>query len=137
MVIMQSSIGGLQRKRLEARSRTGHANRYVKTSHCFQPLLYQVATAALSPADVAWPIRSILSHQKNVRVVMTEKIFAGVERSRGAITTADQEFSFDYLILATGATHSYFGHDEWRFSAHGLKRIEDATDIRQRLFCWL
>src|SRR5215212_2008654 len=76
--------------------------------HCFQPLLYQVATAALSPADVAWPIRSILSGQRNVRVVMAESV--AVDRARLVVETSiGQSYSFDYSVLATGATHSYFG----------------------------
>jgi NADH:ubiquinone reductase (H+-translocating) len=100
--------------------------------HCFQPLLYQVATAALSPADVAWPIRSILSAQRNVRVVMAEVV--AVDRARRVVETSiGQSYSFDYLVLATGATHSYFGHDDWAAFAPGLKRIEDAVEIRRRI----
>jgi NADH dehydrogenase len=100
--------------------------------HCFQPLLYQVATAALSSADVAWPIRSILSSQENVRVVMGDVV--GVDRKTRLVRTAEgHTYPFDYLVLATGATHSYFGHDEWADAAPGLKRIEDAVEIRRRI----
>src|SRR5215213_9810585 len=100
--------------------------------HCFQPLLYQVATASLSPADVAWPIRSILRRQKNAWVVMDEVV--GVDAAAGVVRTAGSgDYAFDYLVLAAGATHSYFGHDDWAPYAPGLKRIEDAIDIRGRI----
>ena len=80
--------------------------------HCFQPLLYQVATASLSPADVAWPIRSILSRQANARVIMAEVNAVDVERAT-VVTDATPPIPYDLLVLATGATHSYFGHEEW------------------------
>jgi NADH dehydrogenase len=80
--------------------------------HCFQPLLYQVATAALSPADIAWPIRSILSSQLNVRVVMGR--VEEIDRLNRLVRTSEgQDYSFDFLVIATGATHSYFSHPEW------------------------
>src|SRR5437660_4961794 len=99
--------------------------------HCFQPLLYQVATAALSPADIAWPIRSILSRQRNARVMMAEATAIDAVALEVTIDGA-RRVGYDYLVIATGATHSYFGHDEWAAAAPGLKRIEDATEIRQR-----
>jgi len=99
--------------------------------HCFQPLLYQVATAVLSPADIAWPIRGILRAQENARVIMAEVI--GVDTAAKIVKTDEIELPYDYLILATGATHSYFGHDEWERDAPGLKRITDATELRRRL----
>jgi NADH dehydrogenase len=100
--------------------------------HCFQPLLYQVATAALSPADIAWPIRSILSRQANARVVMAD--VTGIDVAAKEVKTdRTAPFRYDFLVIATGATHSYFGHDEWAPFAPGLKRIEDATEIRRRL----
>ena len=80
--------------------------------HCFQPLLYQVATASLSPADIAWPIRAILRGQENVSVLMAEAL--GVDRSRRLLLTDSGEIPFDYLVVATGVTHSYFGHADWR-----------------------
>lgn len=98
--------------------------------HCFQPLLYQVATATLSPADVAWPIRGVLAG-RNIRVVMGE--VAGIDGSARRVRTSAGDFSYDVLVVATGATHAYFGHDDWAPSAPGLKRIEDATEIRRRL----
>ncbi len=99
--------------------------------HCFQPLLYQVATAALSPADVAWPIRRILRKQQNATVLMAE--IRGVDTGKRIVHTDSISVPYDFLVLATGATHSYFGHDEWAEAAPGLKRIEDATRIRRRI----
>jgi len=99
--------------------------------HCFQPLLYQVATAALSPADVAWPIRHILRKQKNATVLMAE--VRGVDTTKRRVQIDSVSIPYDYLVLATGAAHSYFGHDEWAEVAPGLKRIEDATRIRRRI----
>jgi NADH dehydrogenase len=99
--------------------------------HCFQPLLYQVATAALSPADVAWPIRHILRKQKNATVLMAE--VQGIDTGKRLVQIDGTSLAYDYLVLATGATHSYFGHDEWAEVAPGLKRIEDATRIRRRI----
>jgi NADH dehydrogenase len=99
--------------------------------HCFQPLLYQVATAALSPADVAWPIRRILRKQSNATVLMAE--IRGVDTGKRIVHTDSIGIPYDFLVVATGATHSYFGHDEWAEAAPGLKRIEDATRIRRRI----
>ena len=99
--------------------------------HCFQPLLYQVATAALSPADVAWPIRHIVRDQENVTVLMEEAV--GIDPARKMVLTDNGERPYDYLIVATGATHAYFGHDEWAAFAPGLKRIEDATRVRRSI----
>lgn len=99
--------------------------------HCFQPLLYQVATATLSPADIAWPIRGILSRQANVRVAMAH--VTGVDVEARLVQTDRGVFPYDALVVATGATHAYFGHDGWAPNAPGLKRIEDATEIRRRI----
>jgi NADH dehydrogenase len=99
--------------------------------HLFQPLLYQVATAALSPADIAAPIRGILSKCKNVEVVLAEVESVDVEARQ--VKTKDRIFDYDYLILATGARHSYFGHDEWEKLAPGLKSLEDAVELRRRI----
>src|SRR3954469_23124730 len=93
--------------------------------HLFQPLLYQVATAALTPADIAWPIRWILGRQANVRVLMAEA--QGVDLQARAVCIAAGTIPYDVLVVATGAMHAYFGHDDWAPSAPGLKRIEDAT----------
>ena len=99
--------------------------------HLFQPLLYQVATAALSPADIAAPVRGILSKCKNVEVVLAE--VESVDVAARKVKTKDQVFDYDYLILATGARHSYFGHDEWEKLAPGLKSLEDAVELRRRI----
>ncbi|MDT3685215.1 MAG: NAD(P)/FAD-dependent oxidoreductase [Pseudorhodoplanes sp.] len=98
--------------------------------HCFQPLLYQVATAALSPADVAWPIRFILRRQANVRVFLAQ--VSGVDPTARVVHAGALKVPYDYLVIASGVTHSYFGHDEWAKAAPGLKSIEDARDIRAR-----
>jgi NADH dehydrogenase len=99
--------------------------------HLFQPLLYQVATAGLPPSDVAWPIRSILRRQRNTTVLLGE--VTGVDRARRVVQLAQREILFDNLVLATGSTHSYFGHDDWQPFAPGLKSIDDATAIRRRI----
>ena len=100
--------------------------------HLFQPLLYQVATAALSPADIAWPIRSILADQANARVELGR--VSGVDTARREVVVDDvRRVPYDHLILATGARHAYFGRDDWEEAAPGLKKIDDATLIRQRV----
>lgn len=98
--------------------------------HLFQPLLYQVATAALNPSDIAAPIRHVLRKQKNVTVLLAEA--TAVDVAARTVVLADGELPYDHLIVATGATHSYFGHDEWARRAPGLKTLEDAVEIRQR-----
>jgi NADH dehydrogenase len=102
-----------------------------RNHHVFQPLLYQVASAALSPGDIASPIRWILRRQKNVDVLLAD--VQRVDPARRIVILADGEISYDFLILACGATHAYFGHDEWRVMAPGLKTLEDALEIRRRV----
>ena len=99
--------------------------------HLFQPLLYQVATAALSPADIAAPIRRIFRHQSNVAVMLAEA--TGVDVPAKRVILADGSIEYDTLIVATGATHAYFGHDEWAAHSTGLKSLKDALKIRQRV----
>ena len=101
--------------------------------HLFQPLLYQVATAGLPPSDIAWPIRSILHKQRNATVLLDEVV--GVDTAEKRVELRDRKSSvpYDYLVLAPGSTHSYFGHDQWRTAAPGLKTIDDATHIRRRI----
>lgn len=99
--------------------------------HLFQPLLYQVATAALSPAQIAQPIRAIVRGQKNCTVALGEVV--GIDTARKTVKGHVAEISYDYLVIATGATHAYFGHDDWADAAPGLKTIDDATHIRQRV----
>lgn len=103
-----------------------------RNHHTFQPLLYQVALAVLSPADIAQPIRTILRRQRNTEVVMDEVVAIDVTARRVSLTSGSQ-ITYDYLVLATGATHSYFAHPEWASFAPGLKTIEDATEIRRRV----
>ena len=98
--------------------------------HLFQPLLYQVATASLSPADIAAPIRGVLRNQSNTDVWMGE--VSDIDVASKTVVLEDATVSYDYLVLATGATHAYFGHPEWAASAPGLKTIDDATEIRRR-----
>ncbi len=103
-----------------------------KNYHTFQPLLYQVALAVLSPADIAQPIRSILRDHPNVEVLMDEVTGFDLPQRRVLLKTGAQ-LVYDYVIVATGSTHSYFGHDEWSKLAPGLKTVEDATEIRRRV----
>ena len=105
----------------------------VTTIHLFQPLLYQVATAGLPPSDIAWPIRSILRHQRNATVLLGEVV--GIDKVGRVVRLRDGELEleFDYLVIATGSTHSYFGHEQWQAIAPGLKSIDDATRIRRRI----
>jgi len=102
-----------------------------KNFHTFQPLLYQVATAGLSPGEIAAPIRSILRGHKNVNVLMSEVSEFDLERQ--LVITEEGQIPYDYLIVAAGAGHSYFGHDDWEVFAPGLKTIEDALEIRRRI----
>jgi NADH dehydrogenase len=99
--------------------------------HLFQPLLYQVATAGLSPAQIAQPIRSILRRAPNVSVLLGEVL--GIDKEKRTVMVKDREVAYDHLIVATGARHSYFGHDDWESVAPGLKNIDDATGIRRRI----
>ncbi len=102
-----------------------------KNHHTFQPLLYQVATAALSPADIASPIRGILRSRKNINVLLDEAV--GFDLAARRVKLRALELEYDYLIVAAGATHAYFGHDEWAPFAPGLKTLEDALEIRRRV----
>jgi NADH dehydrogenase len=99
--------------------------------HLFQPLLYQVATAALSPADIASPIRTILNGQQNSSVMLAK--VTGIDTRSREVMAGDRRIPFDYLVLATGARHAYFGHDEWEAFAKGIKTIDDATDLRRKI----
>ncbi|MEM6730201.1 MAG: NAD(P)/FAD-dependent oxidoreductase [Myxococcota bacterium] len=102
-----------------------------RNHHLFQPLLYQVATAGLSPADITWPIRTALRPYKNVRVLMAEA--TGVDSEESQLLTSEGPIDFDYLVLTCGATHSYFGNDQWSEVAPGLKTVGDATSIRTKI----
>ena len=102
-----------------------------RNHHVFQPLLYQVATAALSPADISAPIRAVLRDQRNCQVVLAE--ITAVDLAQRRLMIAGAHVDYDYLVLAAGATHAYFGHDDWATFAPGLKSIEDATELRRRI----
>jgi NADH dehydrogenase len=99
--------------------------------HLFQPLLYQVATAGLSPAEIAWPVRHLMRRQANARALMGE--VTAVDTARKLVLLRERPIAYDFLVLATGATHAYFGHDEWAAHAPGLKTLDDATAIRRRI----
>jgi len=102
-----------------------------RNHHLFQPLLYQVATAGLSPGDIAYPIRSILRKQQNTRVLLGQVI--SIDTETKTLHLKDDVLSYDFLILATGAGHGYFGHLDWEATAPGLKTLEDALEIRRRI----
>src|SRR5262245_26663930 len=103
-----------------------------RNHHVFQPLLYQVATAGLSPGDIASPIRWILRRQRNVEVLLVDVVRID-PAARLVHFAGGESIAYDYLIVAAGATHAYFGHDEWRNDAPGLKTLEDALEIRRRV----
>ncbi len=131
VVIVGAGFGGLE----AAKKLTCEAARVTvidRTNyHLFQPLLYQVATAALSPADIAAPVRAILSKWRNMEVILAEVQSVDVDAKK--VKMADSELGYDYLILATGARHSYFGYPQWEKLAPGLKSLEDAVEIRRRI----
>jgi NADH dehydrogenase len=135
VVIVGAGFGGLNAAQALASAPVSITVIDRKNHHTFQPLLYQVATAGLSPGEIAAPIRSILSRHQNVEVLMAEVTGFDLER-RVVQTTAEneaQEIPYDSLIVAAGASHAYFGHDEWEAFAPGLKTIEDALEIRRRV----
>jgi NADH dehydrogenase len=131
VVIVGAGFGGIQAAAALSRVAVDVIVLDRQNHHCFQPLLYQVATAALSPAEIAWPIRHMLRQQRNATVFMAE--VKGVDLAGRSVETSAGPMSYDYLVIATGATHSYFGHDDWAKFAPGLKRIEDATRIRRSI----
>src|SRR5213082_210420 len=131
VVIIGAGFGGLE----AAKKLAGKGVRVTMVDrtnyHLFQPLLYQVATAALSPADIAAPVRAILSKSKNMEVILAE--VESIDVNAKKVRMVDEELDYDYLIVATGARHSYFGHPEWERLAPGLKSLEDAVEIRRRI----
>jgi putative oxidoreductase len=131
VVIVGAGFGGLRCAFRLARARVAVTLVDRHNYHLFQPLLYQVATTSLSPGDIAAPIRGLFRDQFNVRVLLGE--VSGVDTARRQVLLRDRRLPYDYLVLATGAAHSYFGKDQWAPHAPGLKRVEDATDIRRRL----
>lgn len=131
VLIVGGGFGGLAVARALSRAPLDVVLVDAANHHLFQPLLYQVATAALSPGDIASPLRTILRHQSNARVVLSE--VTGIDRRRRVAFTSDGELPFDRLVLAPGSTVSYFGRGEWRRHAPGLKTLRDALDIRERM----
>ena len=132
VVIVGGGFGGIAAARALKRA---HADVTLidRTNHfIFQPLLYQVATAALAPSDITAPIRYILRRQRNVEVLMAEVREVDVQRRVVRLDDALREMSYDYLVVAAGARHAYFGHNEWEPYAPGLKAVEDASEIRRR-----
>lgn len=132
VVIVGGGFGGLSAAKALARSDVEITLIDRRNHHLFQPLLYQVATAALSPSEIAWPIRHILRHQRNARVIMAT--VTGVDTAKKQVLIEDgAPERYDSLIIATGAQHAYFGNDQWEAFAPGLKTLEDATAIRRKL----
>lgn len=131
VVIVGAGFGGLNAAQAQAKAPVQITVIDRKNFHTFQPLLYQVATAGLSPGEIAAPIRSILRSHKNIEVLMAEVI--GFDLDRRIVKTSEAGIPYDYLIVAAGAGHSYFGHDDWEPYAPGLKTIEDALEIRRRV----
>src|SRR5580700_990641 len=143
VVIVGAGFGGLNAAQSLASAPVSITVIDRKNHHTFQPLLYQVATAGLSPGEIAAPIRSILRRHKNVEVLMAE--VTGFDLERQVVQTSvqadshdnaqneNQEIAYDSLIVAAGASHAYFGHNEWEAFAPGLKTIEDALEIRRRV----
>jgi NADH dehydrogenase len=131
IVIVGAGFGGLHAARALATAPVQITMIDRRNYHTFQPLLYQVATAGLSPGEIAAPIRSIFRSYQNVRVLMAE--VTGFDLGGRVVETADANIPYDYLIVAAGASHAYFGHDDWEPFAPGLKTIEDALEIRRRV----
>jgi NADH dehydrogenase len=132
IVIIGAGFGGLYAARVLARKRVRITVVDRKNHHVFQPLLYQVATAKLSPADIASPIRSVLGKYRNVQVLLDEATHFDLANKKVTLKTGES-LAYDYLVVAAGASHAYFGHEEWSALAPGLKSIEDATEIRRRV----
>jgi NADH dehydrogenase len=131
VVIIGAGFGGLNAALILAKAPVHVTLVDRHNYHTFQPLLYQVATAGLSPGEIAAPIRSIFRHNKNVEVLMSD--VTGFDLDRRLVLTDDAKIPYDYLIVAAGASHAYFGHDDWEPFAPGLKTIEDAIEIRRRV----
>ena len=131
VVIVGAGFGGLSAAKALARAPVDVTVIDRRNYHLFQPLLYQVATAGLSPADIASPIRAILRHQANATVMLAS--VTGIDAARREVLSGSRRIPYDYLILATGARHAYFGNGHWESCAHGLKKIDDATFLRRKI----
>src|SRR4029077_12835125 len=131
IVIVGSGFGGLLAARTLAKYPVQITLIDRQNFHTFQPLLYQVATAGLSPGEIAAPIRWILRSHSNVEVMLEEVVDFNLDQKK--VITKEQVLDYDFLVVASGATHAYFGHQEWEPLAPGLKTIEDALEIRRRV----
>src|SRR5271167_2723441 len=131
VVVVGGGFGGLEAAKSLARLPLQITVVDRKNHHTFQPLLYQIATAGLSPAEIAAPIRQILAKHDNVEVLLGEVL--GFDMERRVVELRGFELPYDYLVVAAGATHAYFGHDEWEPLAPGLKTVEDALEMRRRI----
>src|SRR6266542_836985 len=132
VVIIGGGFGGLTAARALRNARVQLTLVDRTNHHLFQPLLYQVATASLAPSDITAPIRWILRRDENISVLLAEVVNVDVASKTLRLDREPSEISYDYLILAPGSRHSYFGHDSWETMAPGLKSVEDATEIRRR-----
>jgi NADH dehydrogenase len=130
-VIIGGGFGGIEAAKALRRAPVDLTIIDRQNHHCFQPLLYQVATAALSPADIAWPIRHMLARQRNATVLMEE--VSAIDPAAQLVHTNAGSVGYDFLVIATGAAHAYFGHDDWAAFAPGLKGIDQATQTRRRI----
>src|SRR5580698_5967774 len=131
VVIVGGGFGGLYAAKRLARAPVSLTLIDRRNFHLFQPLLYQVATGALSPGEIASPLRAVVGRNRNTEVVLGE--VRDLDASNRVLITDESTIPYDELIVATGSTHSYFGHDDWAALAPGLKTIENATAIRSRL----
>ncbi|MBW4653716.1 MAG: NAD(P)/FAD-dependent oxidoreductase [Kaiparowitsia implicata GSE-PSE-MK54-09C] len=132
VVIVGGGFGGLYAAKALGSSAVDVTLIDKRNFHLFQPLLYQVATGTLSPADISSPLRSVLSRHKNVHVLMEE--VADVDPAQQTVVTTSGDIPYDTLVVATGVSHHYFGNDQWKDAAPGLKTVEDALEIRRRIF---
>jgi NADH dehydrogenase len=130
VVIIGGGFGGIYAAQVLARQDVDVLIVDRRNHHLFQPLLYQVASAALNPSDIAYPIRSIFRGRRNVEVQLAE--VRAIDAAQKRVVLDDGSIAYDHLIVATGATHSYFGHDEWAPFSPGLKTVEDALEMRRR-----
>src|SRR5690606_20471210 len=131
VVVLGAGFGGIEVVRALDGARCDITLIDKNNHHLFQPLLYQVATAGLSPANIAWPIRNIFKDRKNVTVFMAE--VHGIDSEAQVVQHSCGETPYDYLVIATGATTSYFGRDEWAKHSCGLKDLDEAIQIRNRV----
>jgi NADH dehydrogenase len=131
VVIVGGGFAGLTAARALRKERVRVTIVDRRNHHLFQPLLYQVATAALNPGDIAYPIRAVVRHQHNTRTILAR--VDGIDVAQRRLVLDQGSLDYDYLILASGATHSYFGNDAWERWAPGLKTVEDALEIRRRV----